>query len=157
MENQILDDQLSAPDLHLSDANKGKRFANFLIDYVITIILSVPILWMMFYTSPDYLDAPTTLGERLVGILLYFVYYTLIEGLTGGKSIGKYITRTRVVMQNGDKPAFSTFAVRSVCRIVPFEAFSFLGSKATGWHDDWSKTRVIDEVESTLPRAADYV
>jgi uncharacterized RDD family membrane protein YckC len=157
MEHQILDDQLSAPDLHLVDANKGKRFANFLIDYIITTIISIPVFWMIFFTSADYLDSPTSLGERLLGILMYFGYYTLLEGLTGGKSVGKYITRTRVVMQNGDKPEFSTFALRSVCRIVPFEAFSFLGSKNTGWHDDWSKTRVVDEVESTLPRAADYV
>ncbi|CAN0592803.1 unnamed protein product, partial [Laminaria digitata] len=32
---------------------------------------------------------------------------------------------------------------RTAARFVPFEAFSFLGGDATGWHDRWSNTRVV--------------
>jgi len=37
---------------------------------------------------------------------------------------------------------FSVLA-RTAIRCIPFEPFSFLGSDPEGWHDNWSKTRVV--------------
>lgn len=78
-------------------------------------------------------------------MLFFVIYYSVIEGGLKGKTIGKYFTKTRVVNLDGSQPTFVTFIGRSFARIVPFEAFSFLGDKKTGWHDRWSETIVIDE------------
>ena len=60
------------------------------------------------------------------------------------------ITKTRVVTEDGQKPTAMNILGRTACRFIPFDAFSFLGSKAVGWHDSISKTHVINE-GSNLP------
>ena len=67
----------------------------------------------------------------------------ILEGLTQ-RTIGKLITRTKVVMENGEKPSSEAIIIRSLCRMIPFDAFSFLGDPSRGWHDTISKTYVVD-------------
>ena len=43
--------------------------------------------------------------------------------------------------ENGTKPRFGQVIGRTLCRFVPFEAFSFFGER--GWHDKIPKTRVV--------------
>ena len=74
------------------------------------------------------------------------VYFVVIETLTG-KSIGKYFTKTKVVDINGTKPSFGRIVLRSICRLIPFEMFSFLFFSGGGWHDSISKTRVVEDVK----------
>lgn len=62
-----------------------------------------------------------------------------------GRTIGKMITKTRTVTEDLKTPDFGVILTKSFCRVIPFEAFSFLGEKTTGWHDRFSKTRVIQE------------
>lgn len=50
-----------------------------------------------------------------------------------------------VVNKFGDKPDFKTVLIRSLCRNIPFEAFSFLNPGNSGWQDALSKTKVIEE------------
>jgi len=64
--------------------------------------------------------------QYLLGIVVGYAYYVFFEGVTG-RSIGKYFTKTKVVTEDGEKPNFETILVRSLCRFIPFEAFSFLG------------------------------
>ncbi|HEY6914196.1 MAG TPA: RDD family protein, partial [Paludibacter sp.] len=61
----------------------------------------------------------------------------------GGRSLGKIITKTKVITVDGDKPDFKTFLIRALCRFIPLESFSFLGSTDSGWHDSISRTRVV--------------
>ena len=49
-----------------------------------------------------------------------------------------------VVLENGEKPNPNTIALRSICRIIPFDVLSYLGANAYGWHDSFSKTYVVD-------------
>ena len=65
-----------------------------------------------------------------------------MESLTG-RTMAKLITRTKVVMENGDKPTFEVILTRTLCRLIPFNWISFLGDDGVGWHDSLSKTRVI--------------
>lgn len=53
-------------------------------------------------------------------------YFFGFETLTKGRSIGKFITGTKVVTLEGEIPTANVFLKRSFCRIIPFEAFSFL-------------------------------
>ena len=80
--------------------------------------------------------------DILVNIGLTLLYYTLLEGLTG-RSLGKLVTGTKVVDANGNPPGFARALLRSLCRFIPFEPFSFLGSDTRGWHDSMTRTWVI--------------
>jgi len=71
------------------------------------------------------------------------IYYVIFEYSTG-RSVAKFITKTKVVNMQGEQPGFKTIFIRTLCRFIPFEAFSFLGESKTGWHDTLSKTRVIN-------------
>ena len=58
--------------------------------------------------------------------------------------LGKFVTGTMVLMEDGSKPTFKDIFIRSLCRLIPFEAFSFLGAEGRGWHDSMSDTYVVD-------------
>ncbi len=135
----------------LVPANKGLRLANYLIDTLAATLVVVFFAVFLAMLSPRSLEnASEGLGLlfQLMSIVIAWLYYTLIETSTQGKSIGKYITGTRVVTAEGAVPSPETIAVRSLCRYIPFEAFSFLGASDLGWHDRLSKTLVIDERQS---------
>jgi len=65
------------------------------------------------------------------------------EYFTKGRSIGKYITKTKVVSVDGTAPTQKDFFIRNISRLVPFDGLSFLKQDG-GWHDLWSDTRVVN-------------
>ena len=69
-------------------------------------------------------------------------YYNFFEILFA-RTIGKFITQTVVVMVNGKRPQHETILIRSLCRLIPLNAISFLGITQRGWHDSISKTYVV--------------
>jgi uncharacterized RDD family membrane protein YckC len=75
-------------------------------------------------------------------IVLVLLYYTICEFIFG-RTIGKMFTKTKVVTEKGLKPDFAQCVQRSLCRLVLLEAFSFIPEYPVGWHDKWSKTRVV--------------
>jgi len=68
-------------------------------------------------------------------------YFTFMEGATGGKSIGKIITRSKAVKEDGTSITWNDALLRSLSRIVPFEPFSAFGGQP--WHDRWTNTKVV--------------
>ena len=83
-------------------------------------------------------------GGYLLGFIFMSTYYILFEfGLR--QTPGKLITKTIVVNEDGSSPTFVNILVRTLCRFIPLEAFTFLGNEAVGWHDTLSKTRVINK------------
>lgn len=149
MENndQILDQPFQEEENEeLILASRGKRFANFIIDriafYIIFFALSMLVAMII---GPDILNSMANINrfqDYLLTALFMFVYYLLSKSLMRGRTIGKLITKTRVVDEYGRVPDFSVTLKRTACRFVPFDAFSFLGDN--GWHDDWSGTKVIE-------------
>lgn len=135
-------------------ASATKRCINFIIDYV------AAFMFMMFVSAnigvaADFLGSEVFLEvlvalERVIGLLWFFVYYIFFEYVVNGKTIGKMITKTRVLDDFGEKPRFKNIAGRTLARIIPFEFFSFLGDDPIGWHDSLSGTVVIDEQKSVL-------
>ncbi|HUR12123.1 MAG TPA: RDD family protein [Flavitalea sp.] len=143
-------------------ASQGKRLTNYLIDlfsfYIIVAVAGVIIAYMgqdafveeaysRSYTNFVLLDR---LLGRLFGFLLYASYMFFIETVFKGKSLGKLITGTRAVMEDGSRIPVKISLLRSLSRAVPFELFSALGSGCNPWHDRWTNTMVIDEKESGL-------
>nr|WP_321221542.1 RDD family protein [uncultured Psychroserpens sp.] len=132
-------------------ASKGIRFANFVLDYIVQILIGGAIGFVIGVVSEltgsygfiDFFFNSGRLMEFIFGYIILLIYYTTIETLTG-RSLGKYITKTKVVLYDGSKPTFNEILVRSLCRLIPFEHFSFLGEEGKGWHDSISKTYVVD-------------
>jgi len=135
-------------------ASKAKRFANYIIDvlvfYVAIFVISIVVTLVMSFTGGDvdgFVDAADNVNpllDRLLSMIMYAIYFMVVEGVLRGRSIGKYITKTKVVLKDGSTPTINETVIRSLCRIIPFEAFSFLGDEGKGWHDTLSKTFVVD-------------
>ncbi|QIX60656.1 RDD family protein [Hymenobacter lutimineralis] len=124
-------------------AGQGRRLANYLIDLACVFLLAAQFGIILVLVGKeswlDDLDNP--LLDRLVTVILLFFYYLFFEALFG-RTVGKMVTGTTVVMEDGTRPPFSATLKRTLWRIVPFEPLSFLGS-AQGWHDTKSGTMVV--------------
>ena len=134
-------------------ASSGKRFANYIIDLVVIytlifsliIILGIISLTLNISGFYEWTQNISTVENYLIFFVIYIPYYGFIEGSTS-RSIGKFVTKTIVVMEDGSKPDYATTFKRTFCRIIPFEQFSFLGSYSRGIHDSMSNTYVVDKV-----------
>lgn len=133
-------------------ATKGIRFANLIIDYIVTFVIGfvIGVLIVLLSELTDsyaiydiVVESENRLVDYIFNAIIVILYYTIIETLTG-RSIGKYITKTKVVTHEGLKPTFENILIRSLSRVIPFDSFSFLGTEGKGWHDSISKTYVVD-------------
>ncbi len=143
--------QLS-PTVELNKATQGTRLINYIIDAIVFYVLIFFFGVFLGILSAIGIDAPLQFFlylneipafDYLFTSILYFIYIFSIEYLTKGKSIGKFITKTRVVSIDGTVPTQKDFFIRNISRLVPFDGFSFLLANG-GWHDLWSDTRVVD-------------
>ncbi len=157
MENQdrILDTPsiLESNSINFKRASKEKRFINYIVDllgfYAFAILIGVCYALLVETSYGLVNDSDTLSGSRaldyLISALLLISYYTAMEYLLKGKSIGKYVTRTRAVTEGNRQLSITNALARSFGRIIPFEQFSFFGDN--GWHDSISKTKVIEDVD----------
>lgn len=116
------------------------RFFNFLIDIIFFGIIA-EIFFMIigsFINLVEYISL-----SYILLILLYVSYYAFFES-NWQKTIGKFVTKTRVVTLDGEVPNFNEILFRSFCRLIPFDRISFLFTK-NGFHDSISKTKVIKD------------
>lgn len=138
------------------EASQGKRLLNLLIDRICIFLLVIPtsiavIEILKILDGLRYIDIyhgmpfigilePVLISVYLIG---YLVYYSLLEYLLG-KTVGKILTRTRVLMANtGAKLTLMRIIGRSFARLIPFDAVSFLFS--SGWHDTLTGTVVVND------------
>lgn len=132
-------------------ASKSKRFVNFLIDYIAQTMIGglFGVLLVVFaeitgnYGFVEWIENMNKLEEYLVGFIILILYYMIFETLTG-RTLGKFITNTKIVTENGEKPEMDKILYRTFSRMIPFEPLSFFGSDDRGWHDTISKTVVVD-------------
>jgi uncharacterized RDD family membrane protein YckC len=129
---------------------RRKRLINYLIDvmFYYLILFSIGIVWGGFLlltgsTSNEFQSDSFIWNVFFIGGLM--AYYITFESIFG-KTIGKMVTNTKVVMMDGSKPTFKKVVLRSFARIIPFDAFSFLSPNPRGWHDTLSDTLVIDDI-----------
>ena len=140
MEDQILDYEEKHFSVEQHTANAGKRFGNYMIDRILCTVMVFGFIELVGKIG-SY-----SLREFMEGIsLLLFPCYWIIFEYFFQKTPGKFITQTTVLTIYGDKPTFLNTVGRTLCRFIPFEQFSFLGSRAVGWHDSISKTRVVED------------
>ena len=146
-QQDILSDDLV---VNLQQANGGKRFANYLIDLVVFYIFAI-ILYVVLVREDVLNLSNNPLIDRLLTLICYGLFMGIYEGIFRGRTLGKLITRTRAVNEDGTSISFQTGFLRGVSRAVPFETFSAFGDPSYPWHDRWTHTYVIDLTRSTLP------
>lgn len=148
MENTILDQPFDQPERNLTPASAGKRFLNYLIDVIAFYIVIIVIVMGMMFSGNEEMVAEEASSEglmvNLISILLFLAYYTVMEATCGGKTLGKFLTRTRAVRDDGSPLGWDKAALRSLCRLIPFEPFSMLGG-GRGWHDSMPGTVVVND------------
>ena len=111
-------------------ADKGTRFGNHFIDNIavlIIVMLNAFLLDGLLHIIPE--DGSPWLA--LYFFVLYFGCHFAFEYFCG-RTIGKFITKTKVVDINGDKPSTKKLFIRNICRRIPFDNFSFLLGKMVG-------------------------
>jgi uncharacterized RDD family membrane protein YckC len=119
-------------------ATTGQRFGNFIIDYIIQIMLFI-IAGFVIAIIPNAEGF-----AMLMGYIFYFAYPIIME-FTCGQTIGKMITKTMVISKDGNKLSLGQCFGRTFARLIPFEAFSALGSDAIMWHDSLPGTYVVQK------------
>ena len=136
-------------------ATQGQRFLNWLIDnllmrYGLAYLTGMGVGLVIGIAAPDFFEnisysesifSPLWLIGILIAYLNYIIYYTLCEKLFRGYTLGKLITGTRAIRQDGGELTFRNALLRSLSRCVPFEVFS--GFSTLTWHDSWTDTMVI--------------
>ncbi|HSI69727.1 MAG TPA: RDD family protein [Gillisia sp.] len=120
------------------------RFLNFIIDILILLVLTYLLsLFVDLFIQTSDQDL-----LQLYGYLFmfgsFFAYYAVME-IMYQKTLGKFITKTKVVKVDGSRPETSDIIGRTFCRFIPFDRISFLFTK-TGIHDYLSKTRVVKDI-----------
>ncbi|WP_343705403.1 RDD family protein [Flavobacterium sp.] len=137
----ILDKKLLASD--------RKRFESGIIDFIfvfISIFVSGFIIvitgnifnWDIFSVWDRFITDSTYLAFFTFLMLNYFFMECFF-----GATMGKFATGIVVITENGTKPNFVKILVRTLCRLIPFDVFSFLGKSGGFWHDSISKTHVV--------------
>jgi uncharacterized RDD family membrane protein YckC len=133
-------DQEEWDEEELEAAGLGSRLINYLFDVLGIVLFSMAIGTLLGSLGQEKLLLDE-LNRNLIGCGTIIFYYVFWEGITG-RTPGKLVTGTYVVTDEGLKPSFATILGRTLCRLIPLEAFSFiLGS--IGFHDRLSHTRVV--------------
>lgn len=135
----------------LTQAGSGKRLANYIIDLISFYVFMYFFSYVIVEISIDLAimiygegDGGFNLMGRLIVLLFYGAYMGLIEAMFKGRSLGKLITGTIAVNEDGSRISALTAFLRGLSRAVPFNAFSALGSPCYPWHDKWNKTYVVE-------------
>ncbi|MGK4566250.1 RDD family protein [Flavobacterium sp. 3HN19-14] len=133
-------------------ATHGQRIANYLLDYLMQIILMFGVFIVYVFiaafngqTENDIVETTehmSKIGQYTIGLVVVLVYYNFFEILFS-RTIGKFITKTVVVDEFGEKPTANAILLRSICRVIPLEFVTFLGTPPRGWHDRLSNTYVV--------------
>ena len=144
-------DNLVGLEIKFRESSRNKRFLNNLIDSFVFYLLIFALSAMFgaglgFSGNLEVLEDENTVTifSYLLSYFTIFLYYSVFEYYSKGKTLGKYITKSRALREDGSVMKFSDCALRSVCRFIPFDRLSFLGSNR-GWHDRFSKTMVVED------------
>lgn len=136
-------------------ATQGQRALNLIIDnllmrFGLSYITGTAVGYLLGSAFPEYMLSILEKGESSFDLLLigyiiaifnYLIYYTICEKAFKGYTLGKLITGTRAIRQDGAELTFRDAFLRSLSRLVPFEVFSGFGPSP--WHDTWTRTTVV--------------
>jgi len=119
------------------------RLLNFIIDSIAFLIVFAILGFIigLFYITDNQMIIQFA-GYILLAIA-FFGYYIFME-YKFQKSIGKLITKTKVLRADGEKAQLGDIVARTFCRLIPFDRLSYLFT-SNGFHDRLSNTTVIKD------------
>ena len=109
------------------------------IVWITLYLLSAYILDRYFFRFSSYLS--NYVYSISLGLIVYIAYYSALE-FYSHKTVGKLLTRTKVVGSYEGRITFATILVRTISRLIPIDIFYYLFSRR-GLHDRLSKTLVV--------------
>jgi uncharacterized RDD family membrane protein YckC len=138
-----------------SPAPASLRFLNRLADTIVYVFVA-----LIFINNGLFGEGikgnDSTLGFVLVEIPFLIVYYLFFESIFSATP-AKCLTNTIVVNESGERAGFMQILGRTFCRLIPFEAFTFLGSDARGWHDSIPNTYVVESVDINEQKPEEFL
>jgi uncharacterized RDD family membrane protein YckC len=144
--------QEAEQEMFVDPVSPGVRFVNYIVDQVamVVVLFAITFIWVAVAESrgqkpEDLIITQHTIQAQLISSLLALIitilYYTIYEGVTKGRTFGKMVTGTIVIKEDGSPLTFKDALLRSLCRLIPFEALSAFGYRP--WHDRFTKTAVV--------------
>ena len=128
----------------ITSTTREKRLTNNAVD--ITVVCVIALVIGVIVDAPVAPPSGEIPIERNILLFSVMIPYFLLTETIWGKTIGKIITKTRVVMLDGTKPNFWRITLRTICRFLPFDPLSFVFSRSPrGWHDRFSGTIVVND------------
>jgi uncharacterized RDD family membrane protein YckC len=136
--------------MKVESVGAGKRLVNLLLDTLFyEMIMYVIIGPLQRFLFGEFINEQLEYGCLLsltISFTILFLYYFISETFFQ-KTLGKLITKTKVINDDGTKASYSAIAKRTLIRFLPFDSISFYTgkdeeNKGTWWHDRWSRTRV---------------
>ena len=125
----------------------GARFGHYLLDVIVLYAINFVLGIVLGIVNPEAVLGIPDIVWNLVSMLLLVTYYFVMESSIQ-TTVGKLATNSVVIDEYGNKPNNSALIGRSFARLIPFEAFSCLGTR--GWHDTLSKTYVVTKKEQAI-------
>ena len=146
-----IEHNINTDSIRLTSAEKATpslllRFIEYVIDSIIVTTIYL-VLYFLLLRIDSFILFYFLMEVLVIGIP--FCYYFLLESFLG-RTFGKLLLGLKVVDIDGNKPSIGSIAIRSLCRLIPIEPFSFfynqwiVGPRMAGhWHDNISKTYVV--------------
>ncbi len=124
----------------------GTRILNFIVDCLVILLISYIISKVNdWYAEQFKIQNVPFKYQFQFGYLFFtvlFFYYTLFE-LIFGRTIGKFLSFSKVVNSQNKKPNFFQIIIRSIVRLTIIDMF-FIPFLDKTLHDYLSKTNVVE-------------
>lgn len=121
----------------------GIRFVSILIDSIILGIIDITLGSILGI----FRGTPENAWWWILSFLIMLAYFTYLEG-TRGQSIGKMITKIKVVREDGGKIDMNQAFTRNILRIID-GLFAYLVGAILIWRSD-KKQRLGDSIGKTV-------
>lgn len=115
--------------------SKTVRLTNFVIDTVVYLVFMY-LLLLLFRSIIDKQNV------KWISMACYLLYYLIFEYF-GRRTIGKMITKSKVISEDGEQNRFFIRILgRTLMRFIPLDILSYLFT-TKGFHDRISKTITV--------------
>ena len=137
LENEVKTEVQQKLEADANIANSGLRLVHLIIDSIAIAWLTTMLGVILIFS----IGIPFGANSWWIYLITTFSYFIFLE-YKFGKSLGKLVTKTTVIKSNGENPTLSDIIIRTLCRFIPFDHFSYLFMKI-GFHDYLSNTMVV--------------
>jgi uncharacterized RDD family membrane protein YckC len=119
------------------------RLIHFIVDFIAFCIIFIILGTLIGYIIHTTDQLAFGLINYSMLLISFFAYFVFME-FKYQKTIGKFLTKTKVVLKDGQPPLLNDIIIRTLCRLIPLDQFSFIFTR-NGFHDYLSNTTVIKE------------